>query len=104
VYLRFGRNSIVGTTVKQPDQLPQDLLADEKHTRLNGDKVFVATSVGDGCVLGASVAQQADEHGLTEAYGQFKAEAQKVKPNYQPATVNTDGWAASSEEYAHAGQ
>lgn len=95
VYLRFGRNSLVGTTVKQPDELPADLLADEKHTRLNGDKVFVATTVGDDCVLGASVARQADEHDLTEAYGQFKVEAQQVKPDYQPTTVNTDGWAAT---------
>jgi hypothetical protein len=95
VYLRFGRNSIVDTTVKQPDQLPPGSSGREKHTRLNGDKVFVATFVGDGCVLGASVVQQADEHGLTEAYGQFKVEAQKVKPNYQPATVNTDGGAAT---------
>ena len=93
--LRFGRNSIVGTTVKQPDKLPVDLLADEKHTRLNGEKVFVATTVGDDCVLGASVAKQADEKDLTAAYGQFKAEAQNVKPDYQPATVNTDGWAAT---------
>jgi hypothetical protein len=91
----FGRNSIVGTTVKQPDKLPVDLLADEKHTRLNGEKAFVATTVGDNCVLGASVAKQADEKDLTEAYGQFKAEAQNVKPDYQPATVNTDGWAAT---------
>jgi hypothetical protein len=95
LYLRLGRNSLVGTTVKQPNQLPHDLLADEKHTRLNGNKVFVATTVGDDCVLGASVARQADEHGLTEAYGQFKVEAQQVKPGYQPATVNTDGWAAT---------
>ena len=93
--LSFGRNSIVGTTVKQPDKLPVDLLADEKHTRLNGEKAFVATTVGDDCVLGASVAMQADEKDLTEAYGHFKAEAQNVKPDYQPATVNTDGWAAT---------
>jgi hypothetical protein len=101
VYLRFGRNSLVGTTVKQPDKLPQDLLADEKHTRLNGNKVFVATTVGDDCVLGASVARQADEHALTEAYGQFKAEAQQVKSDYQPATVNTDGWAATQSAWQH---
>jgi len=85
----------VGTTVKQLDKLPVDLLADKKHTRLNGDKVFVATTVGNDCVLDASVARQADEHDLTEAYGQFKIEAQQVKPDYPPATVNTDGWAAT---------
>jgi hypothetical protein len=93
--LRIGRNSIVGTTVKQADKLPEDILADEKHTRLNGEKVYIATTVGNGCTLGVSVALQADEKGLTEAYGQFKIEAQNPKPDYQPATVNTDGWAAT---------
>jgi hypothetical protein len=93
--LGLGRNSIVGTTVKQADKLPQDLLADEKHTRLNGEKVYIATTVGNDCVLGASVALQADETDLTKAYGQFKTEAQNVKADYQPATVNTDGWAAT---------
>jgi hypothetical protein len=90
--LSFGRNSIVGTTVKQADNLPQDLLADEKHTRLNGETIYVATTVGDDCVLGASVALQADEKELTAAYQQFKTEAQDIKPDYQPMTVNTDGW------------
>jgi hypothetical protein len=93
--LRIGRNSIVGTTVKQADKLPDDLLADEKHTRLNGEKIYIATTVGNGCTLGASVALQADEKDLTEAYGQFKLEAQNVQPGYQPTTVNTDGWAAT---------
>ncbi len=37
---RFGRNSIVGATVKDADKLPKDLLADEKHTRFNGDKAY----------------------------------------------------------------
>jgi len=90
--LRFGRNSIVGTTVKQAENLPQDVLADEKHTRLNGEKVYVATTVGSDCVLGASVALTADADSLTEAYGHFKTEAQDLAENYQPQTVNTDGW------------
>jgi hypothetical protein len=97
--LGLGRNSLVGTTVKQPDHLPQDLLADEKHTRLNGATVYVATTVGADCVLGASMALQADEQNLTDAYQQFKTEAQNVKPDYQPTTVNTDGWAATQSAW-----
>ncbi|MBU0490387.1 MAG: hypothetical protein KKB13_00925, partial [Chloroflexi bacterium] len=93
--LGFGRSSLVGTTVKRPEKLPQDLLADEKHTRLNGTPVYVATTVGDQCVLGASVAPHADEPDLTAAYQQFKTEAQNVAPGYQPTTVNTDGWLAT---------
>ncbi len=89
---RFGRNSIVGTTVKEADKLPKDLLADEKHTRFNGDKAYIATTVGQDIVLGASITLGADEDSLTEAYGHFKTEAQNVSPDYSPDTVNTDGW------------
>ena len=38
--------SLVGTTVKKADTLPKDLLADEKHTRFNGHKAYIATTVG----------------------------------------------------------
>jgi len=97
---RFGRNSIVGATVKDANKLPKDLLADEtcaehsrsKHTRFNGDKAYLATTVGQDCVLGLSIALGADENSLTEAYGHFKTEAQNVSPDYTPETVNTDGW------------
>lgn len=89
---QLGRNDIVGTTVKDPSRLPEHLLADEKHTRLNGEKAYIATTVAQGCVLGASLALAADEEQLTKAYGQFKQEAQRLKPDYQPKTVNTDGW------------
>lgn len=92
---RLGRNSLVGTTVKDPDRLPEDLLADEKHTRFNGEKAYVATTVADDCVLGASVSPGADEDSLTEAYRHFKTEALNVSPDYQPGTVNTDGWTAT---------
>ena len=93
--LHFGANSLVGTTVKQPEHLPHDVLADEKHTRLNGEKVYVATTVGGDCVLGASVALQADAESLQEAYGHFKTEAHNLAADYQPQTVNTDGWKAT---------
>jgi hypothetical protein len=88
----FGRYDLVGTTIKNPDRLPEHLLADEKHTRLNGEKAYIATTVGEDCVLGASLALAADEEHLTKAYGAFKKEAQCLKPDYWPQTVNTDGW------------
>jgi hypothetical protein len=89
-----GRNSIVGTTVRQGD-LPEHLLADEHHQTLDGEKVYVATTVAEGCCLGAALSQTADEVGLTEAYGVFKREAENVEPDYRPQTVNADGWAAT---------
>jgi hypothetical protein len=92
---QFGHNHIVGTTLKAAQLLPDHLLADEKHTRLNGEKAYIATTVAEDCVLGISMALAADEEHLTAAYGDFKQEAHDLKPNYQPQTVNTDGWAAT---------
>lgn len=95
----FGRYNLVQTVVKDPEKLPQHLLADEKITRLNGEEVVVATTVGSDCVLGASVALGADTAQLTEAYQRFKDEALHLNPDYKPATVNTDGWGATQKTW-----
>ena len=91
----LGRNSIVGTTVRNPDDIPEHLAADEKHTRILGDKVYVATTVGNQCILGAAAAEDAGEQSLQDAYQVFKDEAQCIKPSYAPTTVNMDGWKAT---------
>jgi len=91
----LGRNSIIGTTIKDPALLPEHIAADEKHSRLKGDKIYVATTVGENCILGASVSEDAGEKGLKKGYGIFKDEALDVNPNYQPKSVNTDGWKAT---------
>ena len=95
----LGRYSLVQTTIQQPENLPEDLLADEKHSRLLGQKCYIATTVGNDCVLGASVATAADEVALTEAYQTFKEEALHFCPEYQPKTVNTDGWTATQNSW-----
>jgi hypothetical protein len=98
-YLSIGRNSIVGTTIKSPERLPDDLAADEKHTRMNGEKVFIATTASQECILGCSLAENAGAEKLTEAYGEFKKEAQNLNPEYAPKTVNTDGWEATQTSW-----
>lgn len=95
----FGRYSLVQTTIQQPENLPQDLLADEKHSRLQGQKCYIATTVGDDCVLGAAVTTAADQPALTDGYQTFKDEAQWFRPDYQPKTVNTDGWLATQNSW-----
>jgi hypothetical protein len=87
----FGRNSIVGTTVKTAG-LPEHILADEHHEKQNGEKVYIATTVAAGCILGAEVCPSASTEDLTNGYGVFKEEAFELDPNYSPKTVNTDGW------------
>ena len=96
---QFGRYEIVQTVVKDPQKLPRHLLADEKVTWLNGEEVVVATTVGDDCILGASVALGVDTENLTQAYQHFKEEAQALNPEYAPETVNTDGLYATQRAW-----
>jgi len=98
-YVSLGHNSVVGTTIKTPSLLPEHVIADEKHTRHNAEKVSVATTVAQGCILGSSVAPNAGTKELTKAYQDFKEEAQELAPQYQPKTVNTEGWEATQQAW-----
>ena len=92
--LSLGRNSLVGTTVRRAE-LPADLVADEHHQTHQGEKVFIATVVAEGCCLGASVVDTCDEVGLSSGYGVFAQETDDLDADYSPQTVNTDGWQAT---------
>ena len=94
----LGRCSVMGTTVRRAE-LPEHLLADEHHQTLDGKKVYIATTVGAGCVLGAEPAATAGADELKAAYGVFQAEARDVEPEYAPRTVNVDGWAATHQAW-----
>jgi hypothetical protein len=87
----LGRFSLVGTTVRRVG-VPEHLLADEHHQPRDGQKLYVATTVGSGCCLGAEPAEAAGADDLKAAYAVFKDEARDVTPRYAPETVNTDGW------------
>ena len=94
----LGRLSVVGTTVMQPESLPRDLVADEKHTRRCGQKAYVAMTAGADC-LGASVATEATKEALAVAYGVFAEEAKALDADYAPETVDTDGWKATQNAW-----
>jgi hypothetical protein len=94
----LGRNSVVGTTLRQAD-LPEHLLADEHHQTRDGQKNYIATTVAEGCCLGAALAQTAGADDLQAAYGVFQQEAEEVQPGYQPRTVSVDGWAATHQAW-----
>jgi hypothetical protein len=95
----FGRPSLLGTTIKAPEKLPADLVVDEKHTWLNGEKVYLATTAAQGCLLGVSVAPSASAEDLTVAYGEFAREAQRIDPDYAPQSVCCDGWEATQQAW-----
>src|SRR5215216_394409 len=96
--LSLGRNSLVGTTVRRAE-LPEHLLADEHHQPRGGTKNYVATTVAQGCCLGAALSQSAGAEDLQAAYATFKEEARDVRVDYQPQTVNTDGWKATRQAW-----
>jgi hypothetical protein len=91
----LGRSSLVGTTVKAAERLPRHLVADEKHTTMAGEKVYLAATAGGGCCLGMALAESAGNDDLEAAYGVFRDEARRLDPDYRPETVNTDGWPAT---------
>ena len=95
----LGRASVAGTTLRRAD-VPEHLLADEHHQTRDGQKCYVAATVGEGCFLGAELAPAAGEEYLSAAYAVFKEEAQDVRPGYSPESVNTDGWAATRAAWA----
>lgn len=88
----IGRNSIVGTTIADPEKISDHLCGDEKHSWLQGERVYITTTVGDECILGSSIARSSGEYDLAIAYNDFKQEAQIANPDYSPQTVNLDGW------------
>jgi hypothetical protein len=96
---RLGRNSLVGTTVRDPARLPEHLAADEHHADWCGRQGYVPMTAGGGCILGVALSESADEDHLTEAYGQFAREARALQPDYAPKTVNTDGWCATQNAF-----
>ena len=98
-WLAFGRPSLLGTTVKEPQNVPTDLVADEKVTWVAGQEVYVPTTVGGGCFLGVSVVAAADTVALEMGYGEFAREARALAPTYQPHSVCTDGWHATREAW-----
>ncbi len=101
IELSFGRNSLVGTTIRHPDNLPEHVSVDEKHTRILGEKAYIATTVGNECILGASVTTSAGEEALEKGYSIYKEESRYLKPDYTPKTANTDGWLSTRKAWTN---
>ena len=55
----LGRFSLVGTTVIEAEHLPRHLVADEKHTTLAGEMVYLTVTASGGCCLGIVLVEAA---------------------------------------------
>lgn len=95
----LGQNSIVGTLIRFKKDLPQHVVADEKHTKCQGEKAYIAATVANNWIEGVSPAKNADEPKLTRAYGVFGKESTAIQANLLPSTVTTDGWAATQNAW-----
>lgn len=60
-----------------------------------GEKVYVASTVAGGCILGAELSPTAGTKDLQAAYEVFVQEVAELNQDYQRQTVNTDGWEAT---------
>ncbi len=99
LYYCLHQYSIVGTTIKNPELLPKDLLADEHHVKVGGQRAYIATTIGQNCFLGMAACAHADTESLQIGYQDFKTEALDLSPDYQPHTLNTDGWWATQNAW-----
>lgn len=57
-------------------------------------------TVSQNCVLGSELCANADEQALTKGYGTFAAEAKNINKDYQPKSVNIDGWEATQKAFS----
>ena len=96
---RFGRSSLVGTTVRDPARLPEHLAADEHHVDWCGAQGYVGMTAAEGCVLGVGLTKAADDAHLKAAYEDFASESVQLNPDYAPKTVNTDGWTPTQNAF-----
>jgi hypothetical protein len=55
-------------------------------------RIYIAVTAALGCFLGVGIARSADAKSLSKAYRGFQQEAQQLNRDYQPQSVNTDGW------------
>lgn len=95
--LALSQYNIVGTTIKNKNYLPRHLLVDEHHTKLFSNKIYVCTTVGLDCFLGAGVSDSMRFEDLKKAYGFFKEEVRKICPNYYPLSINMDGYKSTKK-------
>ena len=62
---------------------------------LRGKRVYLPTTVANGCILDVSVTDSASPEALTQGYREFQQVALQLDPNYAPISINHDGWLAT---------
>jgi hypothetical protein len=97
LFTHLGRFNLLATTIHDSSKLPKDICIDEKISYWANQEVYACMTVGGDCILGMGVSQKEDESSLSKAYGIFKQQAQALIADYEPLSINSDGWAATKK-------
>lgn len=76
-------------------------MADEKHSWWKGKQIYIAVTAAIGCILGVALCRSASSDDLAAGYGEFAQELNQHCPDYQPETVNLDGWEGTQAAWKH---
>ncbi len=98
-WLTFGRPSLLGTTVKDPQQGPTDRVADAPRTWGARPPVSVPTPVGGGGVLGVRVVAAATTAAWETGDSECARAAQARAPDSPPRAVCTAGGEATRQPW-----
>ena len=99
---RLGRNRLVGTTVSLGEHLPKHLVADEHHADWGGRKRLCGVHGRSGVHSRSSAlcpGRMKPIYALAMKFLPRKLRA--LNPEYQPETVNIDGWQATRNAFVH---
>jgi len=86
----FGCFSVVGTLVKNAEELPEDYCADEKITHWNGEKISLCMVAAKNCLFCCEASLSSCAKGLQRAYGLFKEQACRLKKHFAPKSINIE--------------
>jgi len=93
--MSLSQNSIVGTSIKFKELLPAHIAIDEHHDSLLGQKVYIPTTVGHDCILGAGVCKSVSYESIKAIYQIYMDECKYLNETYCPKSINTDGFGST---------
>lgn len=89
---RFGSTPMVRILMHCGLSLPDYLIADEKHCKCIGDKVYLPTITSGRVIWLLTICQDKSAPTFGQAYGEFAQPAYAVQPGYTPKGLTCDGF------------
>jgi len=91
----IGRFDLVKMLINCHLALPQFIICDEKHSRCQGEAVYLPTIVSGRVIWNLDYSKGLTEPELIKSYGEFKQSALAISPDYCPKGILTDGFAST---------